>query len=98
MWHAVNKRYTSKLEPGSTYTKVFFLFFLNKKNNEKVIRISTVQDSDRPNVNNHCREKRKYSIIVGTGNKVSQNYQKFLTEKSVTMKVNPERQNKLSTL
>ena len=71
---------------GSTYTRVFFLLVFNKKNNESVIRISTLQDSDSPNVNNHYREK-EISIIVG--NKTSQNYQKFFTEKSVTMKVNP---------
>ena len=45
-----------------------------------------MQDSDRPNVNNHYREK-EISIIVG--NNACQNYQKFLTEKSVTMKENP---------
>ena len=45
-----------------------------------------MQDSDRPNVNNHYKEK-DISIIVG--NKVSQKYQKFLSEKSVTLKIDP---------
>ena len=54
-----------------------------------------MQDSDRPNVNNHYREKG-ISIIIG--NKASKIYQKFLTEKGVTVKVNPAGQHKLSTL
>ena len=71
---------------GSTYDIVLFLLFFNKKNNEKVITISTVQDSDRPNVNNHYREK---GILIIVRNKANQNHQKISTEKSVTMKFNP---------
>ena len=56
--------------------------------------ISTMQDNDRPKVNNHYW--KGMSIIVET--KAIQNYQKFLTEKSVTMKVNPAGvEHKLST-
>jgi hypothetical protein len=50
---------------GSTYTKVLFLLLFNKKNSKKVIRISTMQDSDRPNVNNHYRERSKYQSLLG---------------------------------